>query len=166
MEKTCEACGQPFKKRPRDSEQQWSDRAFCSIPCANVMKKAMPTHLYFWFYAEKRGPDKCWPWRGVCDQHGYGRVLFMTSVFKAHRVSWEMANGPIPDGLIVRHKCDNTNCVNPNHLQTGTQKENMLDASSRGRLNPKSLLNLRPGEKGFYGAGSKPKGGIDVRQCK
>ena len=82
----------------------------------------------------------------------------MTSKFKAHRVSYEMANGPIPDGLIIRHKCDNPNCVNPKHLESGTQKDNMLDASFRGRINPKSLLNLRPGEKGVYGAGTKSNG--------
>lgn len=82
----------------------------------------------------------------------------MTAHIKAHRVSFEMRYGPISDGLIVRHKCDNPNCVNPNHLEIGTQMDNMLDASSRGRLNPKSLLNLRPGEKGFYGAGSKENG--------
>lgn len=160
MEKNCEVCGGTFEKRPRDSATQWANRSFCSLRCANKVKKVMPTHLYFWKYAERKGIDDCWPWRGTCDQNGYGRVVFMTEKFKAHRVSYEMANGPIPDGLIIRHKCDNPNCVNPNHLEAGTQKDNMQDASKRGRLNEKSLLNLRPGTKGVRGAGPKSNGEI------
>jgi len=162
MEKTCEACGQAFKKRPRDSQAQWEDRAFCSVHCAGKVKNTMPTHLYFWKYAERKSNDECWPWTGTCDQHRYGRVPFMTKQMKAHRVSYEMFNGHIPDGLVVRHRCDNPNCVNPHHLEVGTQKENMLDASKRGRLNPKSLENLRPGMKGFLGAGSASIGGKNV----
>ena len=153
MEKKCEACGQAFRKRPKDSKAQWADRAFCSLSCANRVKKTMPTHLYFWKYAKRKSDDECWPWTGSCDQYGYGRIPFMASQMKSHRVSYEMFNGPIKDGLVVRHKCDNPNCVNPRHLEAGTQKENMLDASRRGRLNPKSLENLRPGMKGFRGAG-------------
>lgn len=158
MEKICEACGKPFEKRPKDSARQWEDRAFCSLPCANIMKKTTTTHLYFWKHTDRRGREECWPWVGVCDNYGYGRVQFMTSMLKAHRVSWEMANGPIPDGLIVRHKCDNPNCVNPSHLEVGTQKDNMQDASKRSRLNKRSFLNLRPGKKGFHGAGPVSNG--------
>lgn len=161
MEKKCETCGEVFTKRPRDSQAQWDDRAFCSLACTNAIVRTMPTHLYFWKYARKRGFDECWPWVGVTDQHGYGRVQFMTSKFKAHRVAFEMFNGPIPDGKIIRHKCDNPNCVNPEHLEAGTQKQNMQDASRRGRLNPKSMENLRPGKSGFYGAGPKSNGDIN-----
>ena len=130
------------------------------------MKKAIPTHLYFWKYANRKGDEECWPWDGVVDHNGYGRVVFMTSVYKAHRVSYEMANGPIPDGLLVRHKCDNPNCVNPNHLEVGTHADNMADAVKRGRLNSKSLENLRPGAKGSRGAGPKSNGENNVGKSK
>ena len=153
MEKKCETCGDTFSKRTRDSLAQWMDRAFCSLSCANIQKKTVPPHLYFWDRCEKSGENDCWPWSGICDEHGYGRVIFMTSKVKAHRVSYEMRYGPIPDGLLVRHKCDNPNCVNPNHLELGTQKDNANDMSKRGRLNPISAMNLRPGKSGFHGAG-------------
>ena len=99
----------------------------------------------------------CWIWMGCVDKLGYGRMssCFGKPPFKAYRVSYELFVGKIPDGLLVRHKCDTPSCVNPNHLEVGTQKDNVNDASLRGRLNAKSLLNLHPGERGTYGAGSK-----------
>lgn len=101
------------------------------------------------------GEDECWPWLGTVDERGYGRVHYKASKIKAHRVSFEMVNGHIQDGNIICHKCDNPNCVNPNHLFEGTSKDNAQDMVSKGRQNPKSLLSLRPGKKGFYGAGPK-----------
>ena len=78
----------------------------------------------------------CWIWRGAINNKGYGylssgkreagRVL-------AHRVSWELNNGSIPDGKIVMHSCDNPPCVNPDHLRLGTQQENQQDMSDKGR---------------------------------
>lgn len=151
--KPCQECGTVFYRRPRNSARQWEDRQFCCMACANKQKKTIAPHLSFWKYTEVCGPDDCWPWIGPVDEHGYGRISFMVEKVKAHRVAFEMFNGPIPDGLVIRHKCDNANCVNPRHLEAGTQGDNMKDASKRGRLNPKSLLNLHPGAPGHYGAG-------------
>ncbi len=52
----------------------------------------------------------------------------------AHRAVWELFNGPVPEGLIVRHKCDNPRCCNPDHLELGTQKDNVQDCRDRGRM--------------------------------
>jgi hypothetical protein len=99
----------------------------------------------------------CWIWMGSVDKYGYGRMSskFGQSPLKTYRVSYELFVGEIPNGFLVRHKCDIPSCVNPYHLEIGTQKDNARDTSKRGRLNPVSLLNLRPGESGVYGAGTK-----------
>ncbi len=76
----------------------------------------------------------CLVWTG-CNIHGYGRVTIGGKLFSSHRVAWEIANGPIPDGQVVRHKCDNPPCVNPEHLELGTYKENSGDMVARGRSN-------------------------------
>lgn len=62
-----------------------------------------------------------------------------------HHLAYEVKNGPIPEGMVVRHKCDNTRCCNPDHLVVGTQTENVNDSRVRGRLargekHPKSIL--------------------------
>ncbi len=110
----------------------------------------------FWPKVKVDQPDKCWEWKACkLPPCGYGLLSDVKgkSPLRAHRVSWEIHNGPIPKGLHVLHNCDNPSCVNPAHLAVGTQKDNIMAASSRGRLNPLSLNNLRPGAKGYRGAG-------------
>ena len=81
--------------------------------------------------------DGCWLWTGHTVR-GYGEIGLGGRAgrnLKAHRVSWELANGPIPPGLLVCHHCDTPACVNPAHLFLGTVRDNALDASRKGRLN-------------------------------
>lgn len=89
----------------------------------------------FWSRVEK-GPS-CWAWVGTKTMLGYGQISISLKPRKsiyAHRLSWEIANGrKVPDGLFVRHACDNPNCVNPEHLSVGTQKENMHDCFAKKR---------------------------------
>lgn len=81
--------------------------------------------------------DACWEWKGRRNRNGYGEVRFnrngRPASKRAHRVSWAMFCGPIPDGVNVLHRCDNPPCVRPSHLWTGTQLENNEDRHKKGR---------------------------------
>lgn len=87
----------------------------------------------FWQYATPGDPNECWEWQKVPSSNGYGIVRYRGQRIPAHRVSWEIHFGPIPDGLFVLHKCDNRRCVNPYHLFLGTHQDNMDDMNAKGR---------------------------------
>lgn len=144
MIRVCETCKAPLVRPKSASERQWIAKRFCSQPCKSRAPRASVVDR-FWAKVERMGQNECWPWKGTRDKYGYGRLANFPkgSPLKAYRVSWALANGPVPAGVVVRHKCDNPPCVNPTHLELGTQKDNARDTSARGRLNPKSLLNLR-----------------------
>lgn len=84
---------------------------------------------------QARAPGECWEWTGALSDGRYGSIgLDHTGrMGLAHRVSYEIYKGPIPAGLIVCHRCDNTKCVNPGHLFLGTHKDNMDDCLKKGR---------------------------------
>ena len=67
----------------------------------------------------------CWPWLGGCNSLGYGQFWDRVRVVLAHRFSYEYSNGTIPTELEIDHLCRNRKCVNPNHLEPVTHKENM-----------------------------------------
>lgn len=79
----------------------------------------------------------CWEWIGSCSHNGYGRMYLPETkkVEQAHRVSWKIFKGAIPNGLLVLHKCDNPPCINPEHLFLGTYKDNSDDKIKKGRAN-------------------------------
>ena len=86
------------------------------------------------FWAKVRKSDGCWEWTASRNQKGYGELKVDGSKNStAHRVSWQLHNGPIPTGLHVLHHCDNPPCIRPDHLFLGTNRDNAQDAAVKGR---------------------------------
>ncbi len=92
----------------------------------------------FWAKVEKT--ETCWIWIGAHNGRGYGHMNLSAGKARkyvgAHRIAWEMENGPIPAGMYVLHTCDNPPCVRASHLYVGTQSQNIRDAYQRGRKVP------------------------------
>jgi hypothetical protein len=103
----------------------------------------------------------CWLWTGAINPKGYAKMRFEGRAVDAHRVSWNLHRGSIPDGLFVLHRCDVRHCVNPEHLFLGTHQDNMDDMQAKGRhrcnpttgerhwsrLRPKDFHESRAGER-------------------
>lgn len=89
------------------------------------------------FWSKVQKTNTCWNWTAFVNHNGYGRFSFKSKPMHAHRFSWELHNGPIPDGLNVLHRCDNPKCVNPSHLFLGTQKDNVKDMVKKNRQSNK-----------------------------
>lgn len=88
----------------------------------------------FWAKVERRDRKDCWLWTASTARGGYGQLGDPErGNVKAHRLSWELHRGPVPDGLQVLHQCDQPRCVNPGHLFLGTNVDNHRDKMRKNR---------------------------------
>lgn len=88
----------------------------------------------------------CWVWNASFMTTGYGQIKAFGKQVAAHRFSYELHKGPIPDGMHILHSCDVKACVNPDHLRAGTHAENMAEAAERG-LMPSGAAHPQYGKK-------------------
>lgn len=100
-----------------------------------------------WARIDKNHPSGCWVYKGATDRRGYGRPCRMLfgggrKRYYAHRRSYEIHKGPIPEGMLVLHSCDNPPCCNPDHLSLGKDADNHVDMRARGRANYISRAKL------------------------
>jgi hypothetical protein len=89
----------------------------------------------FWRFVDKKETEQCWHWKSAIGSRGYG-IFWVGGKRRnefAHRVSYRLNKGEIPQGLVVMHACDNPKCVNPHHLSIGTYSDNTKDSVRKGR---------------------------------
>ncbi len=107
-----------------------------------------------WKRINIKGEDDCWEWKGYVLSNGYGQIRIDYRRYRTHRLVYELTYGPIPEGLLVCHKCNNRKCCNPKHLYVGTQKDNLKqmiedgrkpigENSSKAKLNWKQINEIR-----------------------
>ena len=119
--KTCsDECKAAYRR------QQWAERPKSPKPRPSL-------HTRFWSKVAKGEPGECWEWQGATGQSGHGQFWTGERITNAHRMAYRLTKGEIPDGLMVRHACDNPPCCNPSHLLVGTARDNSQDALERGR---------------------------------
>ena len=108
--------------------------------------------------------NTCWNWKSTISKRGYGKFFYKNKQMLAHRFSYMIFNGELKHGMYVCHKCDNTKCVNPEHLFLGTNSDNVRDCVKKNRKYVKKIKNTIFSIK--FGRNDFCKNGHDIKNDK
>lgn len=136
--RTClaEGCAAEALARGRCNKHYLAWRKVTSLE-----ERRLTPAIRFWAKVNQDGPvpshapelGQCWVWTGATTEFGYGKLRSEKIWYAAHRRSFEMAHGVVPQGMLVCHRCDTPACVRPDHLFLGTAQQNTRDMHAKGR---------------------------------
>lgn len=135
-------CGKTYLLKLFESYTKFRD--YCDEP---LIKRTQPITLDWIKSNCVIDKNQCWNWSKTLDKDGYGRIVENDITKRTHRVSYELAKGLIEDGLVIRHICDNKQCCNPEHLESGTIKDNAQDYLLRSQRKSGYTFNKAPHHK-------------------
>ena len=159
--KRCRQCHKPIDR----ANGNYRKMVYCSLPCFHDSIRKPIEQAFVEKVDKGPHPKGCWHWTGsIKPRNGYGHLRSGQKDYNAHRVAYELANGPIPAGAHVLHSCDVPHCVNPDHLRIGTHQENMAECRDKGRssakLTPEQVREIRAA---FAGVTGKVPNGFNQR---
>lgn len=134
---TFDGCGKPHMARGLCNGHWQQQRRGQEL---RPLRSQITLEQRFWQKVTKT--DDCWVWTAATGSNGYGHINIDGCMRLAHRVAWEMTNGPIPKGMDIDHRCANPLCVNPDHLRATTHSQNMQHRTGATRNNASGIRGV------------------------
>lgn len=141
------------------SKQLTCERVRACTDCQDSGSKSPLSVRLKKYEIDKNG---CWNWTGKQNEHGYGAITVDGKYTQAHRAMYFMLNPDADKSMVVMHKCDNPRCINPDHLQLGTVRDNIMDMHNKGRFKG----GAAPGNQNAKGNKGWMKGGITAKYAQ